>query len=363
MAACRSGIDLQVSVDSPDGRTVQAAYGPERHNCVQLEIPPPLEAAWSESLSGGTGNTIPLCAGDFAFIPTQINGVDVYDVTTGKEAGWITLPGAVLGTPAIDNGIIYVPLSGGNASLAAVRTPGGTVEWLSQGESVETAVLLVDSVAVTAGVYGTIRCGSLRDSTTHWTRKLPKPVIAPPAAIGNTVFAACTNGDMYALALADGKEIWRAPTGSALHSQPVAGEGRVFAVNRSGRFLALDIETGKPLWDVDAGAPVYSSPALGGGHLLLAVSNGLVKAYQPSDGKLAWEHDLGSVPAGSPVIAGTVVVVAAMNGKIALLELCTGRPLWSATLNARIRTSPLVFPGGICVIGDEGELFGFKAVK
>lgn len=101
-----------------------------------------------------------------------------------------------------------------------------------------------------------------------------------------------SDGKLYALDSANGKEVWSFQTGksslalmpysrdgSPVISSPVVSGDVVYVGSTDGRFYALDAVSGKVLWSYDLGAPVTASPAVSGNTVYIASFDGTVYAF------------------------------------------------------------------------------------
>ena len=199
-------------------------------------------------------------------------------------------------------------------------------------------------------------------------------------------------GDLYKLALADGKIVWKqnilqshnAPnTEWAVSSSPVV-VGRLLIVNpggpRGNGLEALDLETGASVWKtagVDEFAtsgskgsrPGYSTPMLatiGGVQQLLMFDGAGLRSYVPETGELLWEyaHENGAgVNVAQPLVweDGRVFISCSYNVGCAMLKIESGEDGWKVSRlwdNKNLRckfTSPMRIGDSIYGL-DEGLL-------
>ncbi len=140
------------------------------------------------------------------------------------------------------------------------------------------------------------------------------------AVIGSSAVMTYSNGKddfLTALHLDDGREIWLAKLGPSFQgrhgsedgpsSSPCVIDGRVIALSSLGQLVAVDLHSGRQLWNTDVTTafggqlPWYgfgSSPVRCGSYVFLAMSNpdgtaGL--ALNASDGSVAWQRKGGRV--------------------------------------------------------------------
>ena len=73
------------------------------------------------------------------------------------------------------------------------------------------------------------------------------------------VYLGDMDGKVYALNLADGKEMWTYKVESGFIASPAIRGGLLYLGDIDGKFYALDIKTGKPKWTFDAEAEIDSA--------------------------------------------------------------------------------------------------------
>ena len=158
-----------------------------------------------------------------------------------------------------------------------------------------------------------------------------------PAVQGERVYVAGHGGDVRALELATGRDIWRASVDVELAGGPAVGEGVVVVGGSGGELVALDAETGAKRWQVATGGEVLTAPTVAAGIIVVRTVDGRLRGLRISDGGEAWVYEQ-PVPRltlrgnGSPVVDGDMVFAGLDNGKVVALSLTTGELLWSATV-------------------------------
>jgi outer membrane protein assembly factor BamB len=190
-----------------------------------------------------------------------------------------------------------------------------------------------------------------------------------PAVAGERVFVAGHGGDVRALELANGREIWRTDTELDLAGGPAAGEGVVVVGSSGGELVALDAESGAKRWQVMTGGEVLTAPTLSGGIVVVRTVDGRLRGLRVSDGGEAWSYEQ-PVPRltlrgnGSPVVDGDMVFAGLDNGKVVALSLATGDLLWTTTVapsHGRTEIERLVdIDSPVRVVGDDVFVVGYQ---
>lgn len=190
-----------------------------------------------------------------------------------------------------------------------------------------------------------------------------------PAVLGDRVFAAGHGGDVRALELATGRELWRTDTEVELAGGPAVGDGIVVVGGSGGDLVALDAATGAKRWQVMTGGEVLTAPTVSDGIVVTRTVDGRVRGLRVSDGGTAWSYEQ-PVPRltlrgnGPPVVDGDMVFAGLDNGKVVALSLSTGDLLWSTTVapsHGRTEIERLVdIDSPVRIVGDDVFVVGYQ---
>jgi outer membrane protein assembly factor BamB len=158
-----------------------------------------------------------------------------------------------------------------------------------------------------------------------------------PVVSGERVFVAGHGGDVRALELASGREVWRVSAELELAGGPAVGDGLVVVGGAGGRIVALDAESGSERWRAATGGEVLAAPAVAGGFVVVHTVDGRLHGLRATSGSAAWTYEQpvprltlrGNAP---PVVTGDMVLTGLDNGKVVALSLESGEVLWTATV-------------------------------
>ena len=120
------------------------------------------------------------------------------------------------------------------------------------------------------------------------------------SVLGNTVLTRLEEGQgawLICLALATGKELWRAPSGGPMN-ELVLGDGQAFVLlkapdaDRRGLSIlsAIDTQTGKERWQLTFKTETVTAPVFLGGLVCIAVAggDGAIIALDAKGGQERW---------------------------------------------------------------------------
>jgi outer membrane protein assembly factor BamB len=183
-----------------------------------------------------------------------------------------------------------------------------------------------------------------------WVKKLKLPISAGPAAGFGMVVAGTSKGDVIALDGASGKELWRVRVNSEILSAPAISENVVVLRSVDGRLHGLDSRNGKTLWSVEQQVPRLSLrgtaiPIVAKDFAISGFDNGKVMAVSLTTGDTIWDTALASprgrteldrlVDIDSAVrVVGENVFAAGFQGRTAMLALDSGQLWWSHDMSS-----------------------------
>ena len=158
------------------------------------------------------------------------------------------------------------------------------------------------------------------------------------------VFIGTVRGELIALNVDDGSEIWRETLSSEILAPAVAASDVVVVQTADGKMYALESESGDTRWTFDTQDPIVSlrgtaSPVLSDGLAYAGFANGLLAAVDLDSGFPVWEQRL-PIPEGTselerindvdgrPLVLGQVVFAANHQGTIQARRRNDGFMLW-----------------------------------
>jgi len=110
----------------------------------------------------------------------------------------------------------------------------------------------------------------------------------------------------------------------------LAMEGnRVYGASHRGDVVALDLATGRQVWRHRIRVPLSAGPSVSGDVIALGTSEGEVLVLKASDGSIRWRLRLNGEILSAPTISERVIAVRTVDGKIHGLSPQDGHELWS----------------------------------
>jgi len=153
-----------------------------------------------------------------------------------------------------------------------------------------------------------------------------------------------------------------------LTGAPVIAGGQVYMGNAGGEIAALRVTNGSELWSIPAGAT--DSPLVIGGSVFIVSDTAQLLRIEAGSGRVLWATQLpeftkptkrkGFIPHYGPVMAGGQVVVAGADGRLRFFSPESGAETYSVALPSGAASAPIVAAGVLYVVNQKGKLLAFQ---
>ena len=219
------------------------------------------------------------------------------------------------------------------------------------------APIVFNGLVMTLDTTGKVRAFALKTGDLRWETilKLNENAGIFGGGLGsgqNKIYISLGSGELIALNIQNGDELWRVSTGRALRSAPSYADGRIFVTTLDNMTFAFSASTGISLWShngmiANAALLGAASPAIENNKVILAYSSGELYALQTNNGRIFWGDNLSvmrgssgvariSHVRGNPVIDENMVFATSHSGRLIALDLKTGRRLWELPIASRV---------------------------
>jgi outer membrane protein assembly factor BamB len=363
LAGCSYLRLLQFPAPSADDWTM---YGGTigRTNTARHEIAPPLAPLWEYDASAGFGAASAAIAGSYLFVGNLEGDVHAIDIKTGKGAGSYDFGTALVGTPVIDGGEMYVALSRSDESLLAYNLFTGVIDWRAKLGDIESSPLLIGRRLYVTGVAGTLTCVETATGEAAWTYRLPqhvrtRTIRSSPASDGASIFFGADDGTVYAVRVNDGTLRWSAKTGGSVIASPSVALGKVYVGSLDNSFYAFGAETGSQIWKQPLGSRIYASQAVSDSSVYVGTAGRSMYRLDARSGAILWRASTGSVVNAAPLIAGSIVYVGCLDKTISAYSAATGELLWQYKTEGRIKSMPVASRDVLFVLAEDRSVLAF----
>jgi outer membrane protein assembly factor BamB len=371
-----------------------------------VDAAPNLAIAWRRGFGEGSSRAAhitatPVVAGGRVYTMDGEATVSAHDARSGAEVWRANLRPtdnkrdreAFGGGLAFADGKLFV--TSGFRFVAAVDAATGKVLWRTRTEQpVHAAPTVADGRVMAVALDNSLLTFDAATGANGWTYQAlsePARILAAssPAVSGDTVVASFGSGELVALRVANGNDLWdealsRASRTSALSEirdipgRPVIYRGDVYAVSHSGVFSATDLRTGQAKWSLPVVGITTPLPA---GDVVYVVSkSGQVICASRETGQIYWIRDLneGFTPKrqggflgigghkvtrpvwSSPLLANNRLLIAGTSGQLVALNAKTGAVEKRVDLGAPTLIGPVAAGDTVYVVTDTAQLIALR---
>lgn len=321
---------------------------PHRTSAVARILDPPLQQVWEFNAGAGFGPVSPLIVDDVALIATRKGEVHAIDMSSGKRMGQSSFGESIDGTPTVENGILYVPVSWGGRAIHAYNLSRGSTVWKVEGAPVEAGLVVHEDVLLAADVEGWVRAYDLTDGSVRWEVELGDRVgvKGAPALVDGRLVVGDDRGHVTALDASSGSILWERDVEAPVQVPLAAAKEAVYVPTTRGRMLALSTEDGAILWNYELSSDevYFSAPAVGLDEVVFGASDGQVRSLDRTDGGVRWTTQVDGAVTATPLMTEGTVYVGTMRSRLVGLARSDGTRVWETKLEGRIK-SPFASSG------------------
>ncbi len=189
-----------------------------------------------------------------------------------------------------------------------------------------------------------------------WHFVAPAPIDAAPAVVAGVAYVADTAGDLFAVDIHNGGDIWTSTlaSGAAITGSPAVdpGAGLVIVGANDGTVDAFSTSSGTLVWTASVGGHV-SAPVYGGGEVYVTSSTNSVFALVEATGKVSWSVSLAGPLTSAPALdtAGKILIVDESNsqGNVVALSSTLGTHLWTYSTGGAVAAAATIAEGMVFV--------------
>jgi len=351
--------------------------GPGHAGALQDGPQPPFRERWRLPAPAGESLSGAIVLGDLV-VTVGSEGVYGADVATGEVSWDIPRAGGPLSVPAaaeVDGSTVVLFLEGPREDAEpgpdASKSPSGTPSGPPSGSPSAAPSPSGGAASAEAEAVSTLVAVSLTDRTELWRVPLKAEARSGVTVDGTTAYVGDEDGNVVALSVRDGSQIWSVKVPGRVDAAVAAADGKVYAVARDAdagqaTIVALAAATGEQAWTVvpQATSTVGSAPAAGTEAVLVGSADRRVRSIAAEDGAVAWSALVLSFfsPATAPAFAGGYVYAADLSGGLYRLDAADGDRRWSYQSNEVVFRSAPVVSGPTVLLGlNDGRLIAVNA--
>jgi outer membrane protein assembly factor BamB len=269
------------------------------------------------------------------YFGTENGEVVALNAETGQLSWRVQVPGEVLVSPAVGDGFVVAKL--GTGALVGLSSDNGEQRWIFENEQPPLTLRGTGEPVIESGgvVYGTAsgRVGVLvvDRGFQAWEENIATPkgstdlsrlvdVDAKPIVVAGTIYTIAFNGELHALELRTGQQLWKRDYAS-FRNMTVQGTV-LYLVDSVGRIYAIDRRNGTELWSqTGLHRHFLTGPAVYKDYLVVGDNKGNLHWLDRNSGDFVARQSFDS--SGffrEPVSNNEVLVISTRDGELTVLQ-------------------------------------------
>ena len=334
-----------------------------------------VQRVWHKALKGGIYST-PVTDGKSLFIGDDVGVMYSLDKKTGKTNWTFDTGMRIVGSPAVDAGVVV--FGSANYNIYGLDAKTGKELWhVTTQQAVMGAATIHEGIAYIGGGDGKMYAIDIHSGEVKWAfSELKNYVLTRPLVYNNKLYFGTWDTHFYALNLADGSLVWKWNNGkgnpklSPASVWPVAANGKVFITAPDRYFTCLDAETGEQVWRTkeykvretvgmsEDGKTVYSKCMWDTVVAMDATTKEPITRWV-THADFGYEHN----PA-MPLEKNGTLWVSTKNGLLLGMDAETGKVLWRHKIGNSILNTPLPLSDKECIFtSSEGTITYIRIKK
>ncbi|MBO32581.1 MAG: pyrrolo-quinoline quinone [Rhodospirillaceae bacterium] len=391
--AAESEKKILLPAPTPNAEWPQAG-GFANHAMHHIRVSGSMKESWSTSIGSGTDDedrlmAQPVLADGKIFTMDSETVVSAFNAKTGDELWSVDLTPDEEDDDHINGGLAYeggrVYASTGFGQVIAINAKDGKVKWrravgspmrsapTARGNRIFVITLTNKLLALNGDTGHVLWTHSGIEETTNLLGG------GSPAVDGGVVVAPYSSGEIVALKIENGQELWSeslagvnrasaSATLSTIRGRPIIDRGVVYAISNSSQFTAINLRSGRRIWERQIGG--IESPWIAGDYLFAITNNSELLAVGRLNGRIHWvtslphwedpEERQNRINWTGPVLTSDRLIVAGSTGEALSISPYSGRILGKVEMPDAVAISPIVALDTIFFLSEDAELVAYR---
>jgi outer membrane protein assembly factor BamB len=248
------------------------------------------------------------------------------------------------------------------AGYAAERAPEAPeIVWRADiGRGLLTPLLAEGPVLIATTANRMVAVLDAETGEHYWERRLDGPVTGGAVRRGTRLIVATedrNNGKAYALGLERGRTAWDRTIGASPFP-PLIVDGEVYFATARGELVALAVEDGDELWRAELRASAASTPIHHGDGILVPTVRDTLYRVDRASGRIVGRMPLPATVSAAPALVADTLYLPLQTGDLVAYRLPGLEELWRAPFGAPILAAPVAGPdGSLYVLNRNAEVW------
>lgn len=185
--------------------------------------------------------------------------------------------------------------------------------------------------------------------------------ISSPLVVGDIVYAASTDGNLYALGAADGSLKWTFKGRNSFWAQPSSDGKLIFQAGMDHYLYAIDAASGSKRWEIDLSGPAMANVVLSKeGMLYASTLNSDILAINTSSQKIAWRKKLTGSIWSAPLLYKDSLYFGTDQNKVYILNALQGSEIKIVDAGGPVIASPVYTKDAVFITTETGDAFSLS---
>lgn len=336
---------------SSRGSAAQTGY------CYPSAFDGQLSLIWSKGTPGKPAGPLSVHHGALVYPDTR-KKIRFYNVETGRYLGRLKAKGVAQTGVAIADSLAFWGVAPRRDGLFAYNLRTSRRQWDIKVKDAFPGPIIWDNRLVVSSREGEMLALELDQGKQVWTFQADQRLTAAASFGHGRIFQPADRGWLYAVSADSGRELYRVRLSGPIVSA-VAVADKVYVAVMTGQVYALEPDDGAVAWMTELGHPIWTSPTVANGRIFVGHSGGEVVALEASTGTVLWRYNAGTVIRSSALATGDYLVTGTMSGLLTVLRAEDGVLVDSTTLKAPIKASPVTDGRRLLVVTEAGRIYCF----
>lgn len=316
-----------------------------------------LDILWEYKSNDKPAAPLTIAHGSLVY-PGAKNRIKFLDLVTGRYQGYIKSKGNPQTGLVVADSLAFFAIAPKRDVLYCRNLHNGHVVWERPVKDAVFGSIIVNNRLIIGSGDGELVALDLRTGEVFWSYRSDSRFTAPPAYGDGKIFQPASDGTLYVISAADGLELYRVETDGSMVNAVAVGE-HVYGADVDGNVYAFDPDDGRVRWKVRLAGPIWTAPAICDDRLYVGHSGGQLVALDGLSGQTLWDYDAVDVIKASATVSGNYVIAGTMGGMLYSFDRRSGVRVQQRDLGAALAFPPVTDGHRVYVATQSGRIICF----
>ncbi|MCF6278643.1 MAG: PQQ-binding-like beta-propeller repeat protein [Anaerolineales bacterium] len=237
---------------------------------------------------------------------------------------------------------LLIASAGANHSLVSLDPNTGIAKWTfgeAEGGWVASPLVVTDTIYA-ANTDGALYALDLNGNLL-WKTAIGGKFWSRPVTDGKLLYITSLDHDLYAVDLNSHEVVWQKNLGGAVPGAPVLDAGTLYAGTFGSEMIAIDAASQNNTWAANTHGWVWDAAVLEESTLYFGDLEGFFYALDTADGSTRWDPIQPDGPIiGTPLVTTDFIVIGTESGTAYAVDR-DGKIVWNQNIGGRLYSAPV----------------------